>query len=167
MFKVYKITHTATGRGYIGVTTMPIDHRVYHHMKRQTPIGALMKQLGKDAFTVEVLSKHTSKAAGLEAESAAIWQHRTHEPDGFNRRARGGRYPGCGGAGEGNTNSRRRAVSAYDRAGKLVQTYPTVMDAAKALGIQRNTIHRAITHPHYTSGGYHWKDAGRPAPHGG
>lgn len=126
-----------------------------------------MRQMGVDRFTVETLGTYETKAEGLDAEDAAIKAHGTHEPGGYNRRQRGGRYPGCGGAGEGNTNSRRRAVSAYDSTGKLVQTYPTVLDAAKAHGIQRNTIHRAITHPHYTAGGYHWKDAGSPAPHGG
>lgn len=167
MFTVYKITHKPTGKAYIGVTTMDLPRRVYHHQQRGTSIGAAMNEHGAEQFEITALSQHATKVEGLMAESAAIWAHDTHTPNGFNRRARGGKYPGCGGAGEGNTNSRRRAVSAYDHAGNLVQTYPTVMDAAKAHGVARNTIHRAIIHPHYTSGGFHWKDAGSPAPHGG
>lgn len=167
MFTVYMIRHRATGKAYVGITTMPLTRRVYHHMQRGTCVGRAMAQDGADAFEVLTLSTHATKDAGLEAESAAIWKHGTHAPDGYNHRARGGRYPGCGGAGEGNKNSRRRAVSAYDKQGNKVQDYPTIMDAAKALGVQRNTIHRAIINPHYTSGGFHWRDAGSPAPHGG
>ena len=167
MWQVYKITHRETGRAYIGVTSMTLPKRITYHKVRQNPIGAAMRQHGDDAFTVEVLSTHGDKESGMSAESEAIWQHGTHDPVGYNRRVRGGKYPGCGPQHFGNKFSRRRAVSAFDRTGKLVQTYDTVMDAAKALCIHRNTIHRAIAKPHYTAGGYHWKDAGSPAPHGG
>lgn len=157
IYTVYKITENATGKAYIGVTTMSLNLRVYHHKQRKNPVGLMMLAAGDNGFTVERIGEYLRKADGLSSESEAIVHYGTHEPNGFNRRVRGGRYPGCGGPKEGNKNSRRRSVSAYENDGSLVATYPTVMDAAKALGLERGSIHRAIRQPSATAGRLHWR----------
>lgn len=156
---VYLVTNTVTGKRYVGCTSKPLENRMYHHAKR----GAMaedISRIGLHSFLAEVLHTCETKQAARDIEDAEIKRLRTHTPYGYNRRQRGGRYPGAGGAGEGNTNSRRRPVTAHYPDGIEAAYYDTVMDAAKALRIQRNTIHRAILNPHYTAGGFHWRDAG-------
>lgn len=155
---VYLVTNQATGRQYVGCTTMGLHSRMLHHFHKGA-MAADATTMGRHVFVAEVLHTCDTKGAARNLEDAEIKARNTHEPHGYNRRQRGGSYPGCGGAGKENRNSRRRAVEAYHPDGALAGTYDTVLDAAKAQGIQRNTIHRAILNPHYTAGGFFWRDA--------
>lgn len=155
---VYLVTNTVTGKQYVGVTTDAITKRLYWHSKVRT--GSLyptILEYGVAAFTIVCLSTHDDKEDALAEEARQIVALDTHMPSGYNRQVRGGRYPGRGGPKPGNTNSRRTPVRQCTRLGHPMRTWPTVTDAAKALGIQRNTIHRAMSNPSYTAAGYRWQ----------
>lgn len=157
MWQVYKITHKKSGKAYIGVTSTSIKQRVRAHMSRGTLIGMALVIYGEDAFSQQVLSVHNTKEEGLSAESEAIWEHKTHDPDGFNKRAAGGRYPGSGPQHFGNKFSRRTPCVAYHPDGTEAFRFETTLGASQATGISRNTIHRCFRQPHLKAGGYFWK----------
>jgi hypothetical protein len=143
---------------YVGVTTMTLHNRMLAH-KGDGPMSALLKAEGLEGFEYSVVQSFSSKEQALAAEAALIHQLGCHEPSGFNRQVRGGRYPGRGGPKLGNMNSRRRAVAQLTKDGEVVRIWPTVLDAANTLGIARNTIHRCFRHPTYSAGGFRWKAA--------
>mgnify|MGYP005857563093 CR=1 FL=1 len=159
-YRIYLATNMATGMQYVGVTSKAVSERMYwHYHTGISPMYADMRSQGFDTFKVVVLKRVTDRAAALTYEADMIGQLNTHAPHGYNRQVRGGQYPGRGGPRPGNKNSRRRPVLQLAKDGEVITRHPTVMDAAKALGIQRNTIHRAIINPSYTAGGFKWSDA--------
>lgn len=53
--------------------------------------------------------------------------------------------------------STAKEVSQYTAKGKLVQTFISIMDAARATGIQHPRISHAVTGREVTAGGYYWQ----------
>lgn len=53
--------------------------------------------------------------------------------------------------------SQKKRVGQYDYQGKLVKTYSTVREAARALGITFGSIHKVISGTRVTAGGYVWR----------
>lgn len=154
-FHVYVITCAVDGREYVGMTSNP-SKRLYQHSRR----GAIKEEIkvrGIDNFALRIISSHASRKEALDHEQLQIKTRNTHEPHGFNRRMRGGSYPGIGGAGKGNTNSRRKACAAFYPDGQEAFRFYTVLDAGKATGVNRGAIHRCFRMPAYTAGGYFWK----------
>lgn len=152
---VYVVTNAVNDKRYVGMTSKPAIRLLQHSYR-----GAMRADIarhGIDCFTLTVLSVHENRADALSEEQAQIVAQRSHIPNGYNRRMRGGRYPGCGGAGSQNKNSRRVECVAYYPDGHEAFRFPTVLDASKSLGIARNTIHRCFRFPEYRAGGYHWK----------
>ena len=165
--KVYMLTNNETGKSYVGMTVGTIENRIRQHVYHGSTVGAEIAKYGIECFTISILYRVRSRKRALDLEQQAIDRYQTHTPNGYNMSARGRRYPGRGGPKKGNRNSRRRPVVAMDDHRTVVHRFETIMCAANALGIHRNTIHRAIANPHYTSGGFHWKDADDDASHGG
>lgn len=70
MFVIYKITHDATGRYYIGKTTLGKWERGY--MGQGTWIKRMVAKYGRDAFTREIISEHASEPEAYKAEREVI-----------------------------------------------------------------------------------------------
>jgi hypothetical protein len=88
---VYEITHEASGRRYIGSTTMPLQKRWVGHcgpaLRRNfalTPLQEAIRQHGPDAFTARILASARSVTDLRATEAAIIAQEGTRWPRGFN-----------------------------------------------------------------------------------
>lgn len=97
---VYKIVETATGKGYIGITSQmdPEDRWMNHILQAMTcgkelnPVGLhhAIRQNGPSAFTLEVIAMSRSEQHLSQLEVILIKEHGTLAPDGFNLRRGGG-----------------------------------------------------------------------------
>jgi len=158
---VYQIRNTVNGKCYVGVTTKTLAWRFKQHSyQKGSPLYSDMRAYGRGIFVIEEISRLCDKAEALTAEDDAIKNLGTLAPRGYNRDVRGNLRPRRGGGFLGNTNSRRTRVAQLTSDGKTVCIHETIMDASKALGIHRKTIHRAINQPSYFAGGFKWKKAG-------
>lgn len=88
--RVYKVTHVASGRHYIGITAKEEAIRWRQHIQHatsgrlSTPLHAAIREFGADAFTVEhVATAFTRKGAG-EIEKLLILETNSITPTGFN-----------------------------------------------------------------------------------
>lgn len=93
---VYAITHTATGRMYIGKST-DMDRRWHEHQsdarsKSKYIIHRAIRKYGVDAFVFEPLELCSSEDDALAAEAYWIDWYDTCSPKGFNMTS-GGRGP--------------------------------------------------------------------------
>lgn len=87
---IYKVTCTATGRGYIGITMFSPSDRWKQHVsdaRRKKRNGALQRAIlkyGPDGFELTVLASVLGRDAAAAAERHYIIEHRTRSPNGFN-----------------------------------------------------------------------------------
>lgn len=86
---VYKLTHVASGKAYIGLTTQKLSRRLQCHVadaKRQHDrvICKAIAKYGFAAFAVETLYEASSIAEMKIVERAMIATHRTMVPFGYN-----------------------------------------------------------------------------------
>ena len=94
---LYKITHTKTGKAYIGATITAVSRRINRHLQnakngKKSLIAGAIRKYGLAAFTVEILARARSKRQLANMEIAAIREHRTLAPDGYNRTIGGEKY---------------------------------------------------------------------------
>lgn len=102
--RVYKVTHIATGKAYVGVTRSNIKKRWLEHVEKansskKVPAGSLqeaIREFGADAFSVEAIATAHSLSELCDAERRSINEFKTLRPYGYNL-TRGGE--GVGGRG--------------------------------------------------------------------
>lgn len=163
--RVYLVTCKATGKQYVGCTSLKLEHRMSSH-RLSGPMAEDIGKFGMEGFVVKLIECFSDKERALVEEARQIKIKRTHTPNGYNGQVRGGKYPGRGGPPAGNKNARRHRVEGIRNNGLIVCTFPTVLDASRALGIHRSQIQRALRVSRYTAGGLFWKSA-IVAEHGG
>ena len=85
--KIYKLTNTVNGKGYIGFTTQSVEARFRQHCSpNKTAIHSAIKKYGKAAFTIEVLHEGDDRDSVLALEETFIREHHTHISEhGYNR----------------------------------------------------------------------------------
>jgi group I intron endonuclease len=98
--KTYKLTNKVTGMSYIGATIRPLGDRLRDHWNaarhgRTTLICDAIRQFGKEAFVAEVLASADSFEDLMMLEIAAIKEHNTLTPNGYNRASGGLGTPDC------------------------------------------------------------------------
>lgn len=150
--RVYKVTHLATGKAYVGITRSSLAKRWQGHLDKafgQTdlPPGSLAEAIrdqGADAFSIEQLALAQSESELCSAERQYIARLGTYRPAGFNL-TRGGEGVGV----------RNRPV----QAGSV--TFRSVTEACDALGASINLVRRAMAK------GMTFEDALARAKHGG
>lgn len=158
MYRLYLIENTVTGKRYVGVTTMTLVRRFrFHHAMPKSALYADLRFYGKAAFTIRLIETRRNRERAYARESELIADLGTASPAGYNNHYRGARHPGQGGAGLGNQNSRRVGVVQLSKTGERLREFPTIMDASKALGIDRSGIRRAVDNPAATAGGHKWR----------
>lgn len=84
---LYKLTNSADGKSYIGITSRPLHKRLQQHALTKTRGSALhaaIKQHGMAAFRSEALAISADWSSLLLLERAAIAQHGTLSPRGYN-----------------------------------------------------------------------------------
>lgn len=94
---VYLITHTATGRGYVGQTMLGAEERFAVHQiaarskakRRTSAIARAIKRFGPQAFTIRVLERCADLDGLNAAERKWIERLGVAAPAGFNIRAGG------------------------------------------------------------------------------
>jgi hypothetical protein len=140
-FIAYKITHTASGRSYIGITQRELHVRWAAHCRQgKGRIGPAIKKYGRDEFVVEHVASATGLIDLLALERQLIAQDNTIVPNGFNL---------CGG-GEGVLNPsaitrERMSQSASKRTGR-VMTPETRAKIAASLRGKEHTADRRANH---------------------
>lgn len=152
-YRVYLLTNTVTGMRYVGMTGMPLAARFANHGCRSSSLHGEFVRYGRDAFTIQTLEVHEDGPTAYMRESQLIVELKTMRPHGYNRMYRGAKFPGVGGAGPGNTNSRRTSIAMYYRT-RLVGEFDNVCAAADYTGVHRTAIQRALRKPHYRPGGF-------------
>ncbi len=162
---VYLVTCKMTSKQYVGCTTMKLSHRLNCH-KLSGPMVEDIGKFGIENFVVVPVEYFSDKEQALVEEARQIKAKGTHAPNGYNRQVRGGKYPGRGGPLMGNKNSRRHKVEGLRSDGLVVCTFSAVLDASRALGVERSQIQRALRISRYTAGGLFWKSV-TVAEHGG
>lgn len=89
--RVYRVTHKASGKVYIGATTRPLDERMARHFaaalsdKRQGLLYDAIRLDGINAFAWDVLHEYGTEAEMWQAERQCIVEFKSREPDGFNQ----------------------------------------------------------------------------------
>ncbi len=88
--RVYKVTHVASGRHYIGITVKEEAFRFRQHVQHatsgrlSTPLHVAIREFGAEAFIVEhIATAFTRKDAG-EIEKLLILETNCVTPNGFN-----------------------------------------------------------------------------------
>lgn len=110
--RVYRVTHTASGKVYVGATAAVLDWRMSRHFaaafsdKLPGPFYEAIREHGIAAFRWEVLRECESKAAMWAAEREEIERHDCRVPNGFNQTA--------GGLGGGWAKGRERGPMSED-----------------------------------------------------
>lgn len=173
---VYLAVNAANGKKYVGLTTKTLFYRWRQHgyfAKRgsRLPIHRALRKYGANSFDVSVVAQCNSHQEMLAAEIAAIAEHSSLYPAGYNLTAGGEGHYGLkrsaetrariGRAHKGRKRSAdqieqlrqaklgaklslaaRRAISRAVIAEGI--EYPTIGDAAAALGVASSTICRRI-----------------------
>lgn len=83
---VYKVTHTTSGKAYIGVTTQrrPQTRWAHHCNVGRRGLGAAIKKYGRDAFSFEIIASARTRDDLLRLEAILIAQEKTVSPHGYN-----------------------------------------------------------------------------------
>jgi group I intron endonuclease len=129
---VYKITHRASGKAYVG-KAVRICFRWYSHKHdmlagKNLPLHNALRKYGMDAFDFDVVERCDSDADALEAEKYWIEWYGTLSPNGYNLTE--------GGEGALPTDEVRRKISESKRGKKRGPQTPewTAKIAAKNRG---------------------------------
>lgn len=98
---VYLVTNTVNGKKYVGITSKSLPHRWSQHCyladratEKSYAIHRAIAKYGRDAFTREVLATAQSMSDLNTLEIAAIAEHQSFGPNGYNMTAGGGGITG-------------------------------------------------------------------------
>ena len=91
---VYLITHTGTGKVYVGQTVQPLHKRMYRHWGdarrgRVHPLYSAVRKYGKESFVVRVLETATTQEELDLAEHKWVLYFNSVHPSGYNLRGGG------------------------------------------------------------------------------
>ena len=87
---LYKLTNKINGKGYVGTSVNPISQRLSRHLyaansgRKDMAIACAIRKYGLDAFEVECLAHTDDYEQLLQMEIAAIKEHGTLFPYGYN-----------------------------------------------------------------------------------
>jgi predicted GIY-YIG superfamily endonuclease len=86
MYYLYKITNLMDSKIYLGMTKVPSSRWSYHKTSnsKSSHLSKIIKQLGPENFTFEVLCKG-EKSYIKDLEEKAIVVFNSLEPNGYNR----------------------------------------------------------------------------------
>lgn len=98
--QVYKLTNVINGMEYVGATMRPIKRRLGDHCSaakqgRTSLIAGAIREFGIDSFKVTLLETGDSFDDLMLKEIAAIKEHGTLSPHGYNRASGGKGTPDC------------------------------------------------------------------------
>ncbi len=83
---VYKITNTLNGKGYVGITSQPLNWRINAHRSvsrtKSYAIAKAIRRYGFENFTVETLFEHDDYDVLKLKEVQLIIEHNTFGADG-------------------------------------------------------------------------------------
>jgi predicted GIY-YIG superfamily endonuclease/DNA-binding transcriptional regulator YiaG len=72
--QAYTITHVASGRAYIGISTKLAERWSQHRTGTQGAIGRAIKEFGADAFSLELVASAVSRESAYDLERLLIRQ---------------------------------------------------------------------------------------------
>lgn len=87
---LYKMTNTTNGKGYIGTSVNPVNHRISRHLydakrgRKDMAIAYAIRKYGLKTFSVQTLCEVQNYDDLLEMECNAILVYRTLVPNGYN-----------------------------------------------------------------------------------
>lgn len=90
-YRVYRITHTASCRSYIGCTFRSIERRWIEHCQSKHsihPLHQAINEFGRDTFSVSCLLEGATENDAFFAERYFMERLQTFVPMGFNLRPR-------------------------------------------------------------------------------
>jgi group I intron endonuclease len=138
-FKIYKITNTINGKGYVGFTSQSVSKRFnqHCHQRRKSLLYHAIQKYGAAVFTIETLFESPDKEHTLsQMEEKFIREHHTHVSEhGYNLN-----YGGCaspvGKRPHTKWNKTRhkkmsKMFKAIDKSYMRSDKYKTIMRAAK------------------------------------
>lgn len=131
-FIAYKITHTESGKAYIGITTRALKARWAAHgcpSRGPNAMGAAIIKYGRDAFSVEHIASARSLPDLLLLERALIAQYGTLAPNGYNLTS-----GGDGMLNPSQETRRRMSSSASKRTGRIISEATKAKIAASLKG---------------------------------
>lgn len=148
-YTVYKHTNQSNGMSYIGVTGRNPERRWKHGngYSRHPKFFEAITEDGWDAFSHEILAVCSDIEEAFEIEKSMIDKY-----DSFNNG-----YNATRGGYDMELAFERLPVDKYDLdTGELICTYPSVISAAKDVGITDSHISECCKGKHSTAGGYGW-----------
>lgn len=89
---VYLITHTESGKQYIGITIQSLERRWVNHieqakagsLKSEASLHEAIRRYGADAFSISIIDHGSTKGGIEQSERNWIKQLNSLEPNGFN-----------------------------------------------------------------------------------
>ena len=81
---VYLYTNLINGKGYVGITSISLAHRMGQHPTGKTYFSNALRKYGKDAFNVEIIDYAATKEELSEKERYWIAKLGTMAPAGYN-----------------------------------------------------------------------------------
>lgn len=87
MYKLYKITNTVNGKLYIGITKLPLQHRLKIHCNLaknpKYPLQYAIAKYGEENFIIELLEESDNRRHISESEEPAILEYDSRN-NGYN-----------------------------------------------------------------------------------
>lgn len=161
---IYKITHTSTGRIYIG-QSVNIQHRWWVHGAKGSECVKLrnaIQKYGRKEFKLIILEVVSDVNNLTEREQYYLDILQPFGDNGFNICTIASKgpcvkgIPKTGLLASGATNMNNTPVCAYDDTGKLVERYYSVTHAANMLAINKAGIFAVLAGRARTAGGFFW-----------
>lgn len=94
--QVYKLSHAVSGKSYIGISTVSLYKRMYHHCRQKSgchKIRNAIQRHGAGAFTLQVLDFAVPLSQLPSREIMRIEEHNAMHPTGYNLRPGGTTSP--------------------------------------------------------------------------
>lgn len=170
---IYKITNLINGKCYIGQTTGTLEARWRKHCRSDSKCTAIHNAIvkyGADNFSIEQIDSATTQSELNEKEAFWITELNTMSPNGYNLQNGGLREQlsdeSCARISQTLKDkytrhevkiSWKRKVCQYDKSGKLIQVWSSIVEAAKTLGIEDKHIPDACSGKRRSVGGFMWR----------
>lgn len=133
MGRIYLVRNVLNGKGYVGLTTLPLKSRWDLHVQaarrglKETLLHQAIRKYGAESFTVESLEEAETLDELNALERRYIRSLSTRAPGGYNLSAGGGGTPGV----KWSDESKRRASAA---ARKKFQDRPDLVESYRERG---------------------------------
>lgn len=169
---VYKVTNLINGKCYVGQTKRTLNERWYGHCTKAgcTALHNAILKYGKENFSIEVIDTAVNESELNSKEKYWISELNTLSPNGYNLKTGGDRSELVEDSidkirttvkslwDEGAyTAPWKRMVCQYSLDGTLIETWDSIREAAKHLGITDKHISSVCKGDRRTSGGFMWR----------